>query len=317
METLATSFRLLGDATRLRLLRLVAREELTAGELTQIVSGGQSTVSRHLALLRDAGLVAERKEGRFVFYSLTAEAAREGGPWAGLVAKLAAAEDEYGDVARLADVVRARREDESKSVPGAGKAPFVPGRSWAAWAQALCWLVPPGMRVLDLGCGDGELTLEIARFAAEVVGVDRNPALLARATALAERRGVRNAKFVKGDVHSLEFPDAAFDLVVVAQALHSVERPANALAEAARVLAPGARILVLDLLPHSQEWVREKLHHQCLGFSADEIATLLRGAGFAGVEVERVAARPREPFQVVLAIGLRKVGRSGRRRISR
>jgi ArsR family transcriptional regulator len=317
METLASSFRLLGDATRLRLLRLVAKEELTAGELTQIVSGGQSTVSRHLAMLRDAGLVAERKAGRFVFYSLTPEASREGGPWGGLVAKLCGAEDDHGDVARLADVIRARREDDAKSTEGAGKAPFVPGRSWAAWAQALCWLVPPGMRVLDVGCGDGELTLEIARFASEVVGVDANAALVARATALAAKRGVRNAKFVKGDVHALEFADASFDLVVVSQTLHSLENPAKALTDAARVLAPGSRILVLDLLPHSQEWVREKLHHKCLGFTTDELSTLLHGAGFAGVEVERVAARPREPFQVVLAIGLRKVGRPGRRRISR
>jgi ArsR family transcriptional regulator len=103
----------------------------------------------------------------------------------------------------------------------------------------------------------------------------------------------------------------------VAQTLHSLEQPAQALAEAARVLAPGARILVLDLLPHSQEWVRTKLQHQCLGFSPDEINALLAGAGFAAVDVERVPSRPREPFQVVLAIGLRKVGRPHRRRISR
>jgi SAM-dependent methyltransferase len=317
METLASSFRLLGDATRLRLLRLVAKEELTAGELTQIVSGGQSTVSRHLAMLRDAGLVAERKAGRFVFYSLTPEASRERGPWGGLVARLSGAEDDHGDVARLADVIRARREDDAKSTEGAGKAPFVPGRSWAAWAQALCWLVPPGMRVLDVGCGDGELTLEIARFASEVVGVDRNAALLARGSTLAARRGVANAKFVKGDVSALDFKDGSFDLAVLSQTLHCLERPAKALAEAARVLAPGARVLVVELLPHTHEWVKEKLGHTRLGFTPDELKELLRDAGFAGVEVERVTPKPREPFRVVLGIGLRKVSGARKKRSSK
>ena len=170
---------------------------------------------------------------------------------------------------------------------------------------------------MDLGCGDGALTLEIARFASEAVGVDRNAALLARATTLAARRGVGNAKFVKGDVEALDFKDGSFDLAVMSQTLHCLERPAKALAEAARVLAPGARVLVVELLPHSHEWVREKLGHTRLGFTPDELTKLLRDAGFAGVEVERVAPKPREPFRVVLGIGLRKVRGAGRRRISK
>src|SRR5947207_716930 len=109
MNTIAASFRLLGDATRLRLLRLVAREELTAGELTEIVEAGQSTVSRHLALLRDAGLVRERWEGRFVYYSLAPDAARDDGPWAAALARLADAADRHDDLPRLRDVLRARR----------------------------------------------------------------------------------------------------------------------------------------------------------------------------------------------------------------
>ncbi len=273
-------------------------------------------MSRHLALLRDAGLVRERREGRFAFYSLAPDASA-GGPWAGVVMRLVAEEDAHGDLARLSDVLRARSEDEPEAPEGAGKPPFVPGRSWAAWAQAMTWLVPPGLSVVDLGCGDGALTLEIARFASEVVGVDRNPALVARAASLAARRGFGNAKFVAGDVASLDFKDGSFDLAVMSQTLHCLDEPETALAEAARVLAPGARILVVELLPHSHEWVREKLGHKRLGFPPDELAALLRGAGFAGVEVERVAARPRESFRVALAIGLRKVRGTGRRRISR
>lgn len=314
MDRLAADFRLLGDATRLRLLRLVAREELTAGELTGIVEGGQSTVSRHLALLRDAGLVRERKAGRFVFYALTDEARTPSGSWAGLLAKLLGADDPNGDVARLADVLRERREDDGPAEKSAGRRPFVPGRSWAAWARALSWLVPPGMRVLDLGCGDGALTLEIARFGGQVTGVDESAALVARATALAAKRHVRNVRFVRGDVESLDFDAASFDLVVVSQTLHSLDDPEKALREAARVLAPGARIIVLDLLPHKEEWVRDKLGHRRLGYTPDEIAALLRDAGFAGVEVERAAARPQEPFRVVLGIGMRKVGRQRRRK---
>jgi SAM-dependent methyltransferase len=317
MDRLATTFRLLGDATRLRLLRLVAREELTAGELTEIVDAGQSTVSRHLALLRDAGLLSERWEGRFVFYSLEDAARRGDEPWTGLVERLAASEDPHGDLVRLADVLRERDEAADEPVEGAARPQFVPGRSWAAWAQALCRLIPSGLRVADLGCGDGALTLEIARFATEVVGVDRNGALLARARTLAERRGVGNAKFVKGDLAALDFEDGEFDLAVLSQTLHCLADPKKALAEAARVLAPGARVLVLDLLPHSQEWVREKLGHERLGFAPGELAELLSEAGFAGVEVERSATRPREPFRVVLGIGMRKVSRTKARRASR
>jgi ArsR family transcriptional regulator len=316
MDKAAASFRLLGDATRLRLLRLVAKDELSSGELTEIVEAGQSTVSRHLALLRDAGLVRERWEGRFVFYSLAPDAVA-GGQWAGIVARIVDEDDAAGDLARLADVLRARAEHAEESADGAGKPPFVPGRSWAAWAQALSWLVPQGMRVVDLGCGDGALTLEIARFASEVVGVDRNAALLARATSLAGRRGVSNAKFVRGDVAALDFKDGSFDLAVMSQTLHCLEQPGKALREAARVLAPGARVLVVELLPHSHEWVREKLGHSRLGFAPDDLSKLMHDAGFAGVEIERVAPKPREPFRVMLAIGLRKVGGAGRRRISR
>src|SRR5690349_15221426 len=152
MDSLTAAFRLLSDTTRLRLLRLVAREELTAGELTEIVEAGQSTVSRHVAMLRDAGLVRERREGRFAFYSLAPSAADEGGPWTGHLAAVARADDPHGDLTRLADVLRARGESAEEASEGAAKTPFVPGRSWAAWAQALCWLVPRGMRVLDLGC---------------------------------------------------------------------------------------------------------------------------------------------------------------------
>src|SRR5204863_2578232 len=141
------------------------------------------------------GLVRERWEGRFAFYSLAPDTRRDGADRAGLLARIAGAEDEHGDLVRLADVMRARSEHASEVPEGAGKPPFVPGRSWAAWARALCWLVPPGLRVVDLGCGEGALTLEISRFASDVVGVDRNPALLAKAKALAERREDGNVKF--------------------------------------------------------------------------------------------------------------------------
>src|SRR6185503_2958708 len=111
------------------------------------------------------------------------------------------------------------------SPDGAAKAPFVPGRSWAAWARALTWVVPRDLRALDVGCGDGALTLEIARFAKSVVGIDRNGALVARARALADRRDVGHAKFEKGDAAALRFRADSFDLVVLAQTLHHLDDP--------------------------------------------------------------------------------------------
>ncbi len=308
MKDLALRLRLLGDETRLRVLRLVRREELNAGEIAGVVGIAPSAVSRQIALLRDAGLVVERRAGRFAWFRAAPEI--EGGVLALLGDAVDGADDPHGDLARLDDVRRARRERRFDD--GDARRPFVPGRSWAAWARALTWLVPPGLRVLDLGCGDGALTCELARFAAHVEGVDRSAALVRTARATARRRGARGVTFRAADLLDLPHDPGSFDLAVLSQTLHATE-PAPALAEAARVLVSGGRVLVVDLLPHTEEWVRERLGHTRLGFAPQELQELL-AADFDDVRVERLPARGGDPFRVVLATGVTRAAARARRR---
>jgi ArsR family transcriptional regulator len=315
MDSVAGEFRLLSDPARLRALRVLARQELSAGEVAQVLAVAPSSASKQLAALRDAGLVEERRDGRHVFFRVPA-AARTDARWAPAFARVAEAEDAAGDLPRLDDVLRARRESQAE---GDGARQFVPGRSWAAWARALTLLAPPGLRVLDVGCGDGALALELSRFASEVVGIDRREAAIRAARARAERRASARATgtrrrappaapqvtFAVADAEAPGLPDASFDLAVFSQVLNAVADPARALAAAHAALVPGGKVLVLDLLAHREAWVRERLGHRRLGFGPADLASLLRGAGFADVRVERVAGRGGEPFKVLLASGVR------------
>lgn len=309
MNEIATGLRVLSDETRLRTLRVLRREELNAGELARVLGLAASAVSRQVATLRDAGLVVERRAGRFSYYRAAADATALDGLWGLLGDRVAGAQDEHGDLARLEDVRRARRE-RALAGDGSGRR-YVPGRSWAAWARAVSLLVPSGLRVVDLGCGDGALALEIARFARSVVGVDRDAAALRRARARAAESGGR-VTFRSADIAALPLETGTFDVAVLSQTLHLVDDPAAVVAEAVRVLTPGGRLVVLDLLPHDEEWVHERLGHVRRGFSAEAMRALLRDAGLRDVRVERMPARDGEPFRPLLATGLRVATRKTR-----
>ena len=306
MNTVAAGLRLLGDATRLRALRVLRREELNAGELGSVLGLAPSAVSRQVSQLREAGLVVERRAGRFSYYRAAVDDGAVDGLWGLLGARLDAADDEHGDLARLADVRRARRE-RALSGDGSGRR-YVPGRSWAAWARAVSLFVPAGLRVLDLGCGDGALSREIARFAGHVVGVDRDRAALTRARAAARRAGLSTVTFRAADIEALPQGDATFDVAILSQTLHVTPAPAAAVREAARVLVPGGRLIVLDLLPHDEPWVHERLGHLRRGFTVEEMTALLEGAALRDVRVERMPARGGEPFRPLLASGVRRGG---------
>ena len=205
MQRASSLFRLLADGTRLRLLRVLAQDRFNVSELTGILGVAQSGVSRHLGLLKEAGLVVEEREAGFVYYRLSDEG-RVQRPGAALGA------------ARLA-VCRVRRLTTpcARTRPGCRKCcgcarrasrrhgdvrQLVPGRSWAAWARALGHLLPP-LDVADIGCGEGYLTLEMARWARTVFGIDRSDMVLERAKALADRRRVTNVQWKKGDLARL------------------------------------------------------------------------------------------------------------------
>jgi len=303
MKGPATLFRLLGDPTRLRLLRLLAQDRFNVTELTSVLAMAQSGVSRHLGLLRDAGLVVEEPEAGFVYYTLAPGVRETHAPLLSLIdSQFAAASRDRmlaEDDARLQEVLRLRKENFDTH---GDTRQLVPGRSWAAWARALGHLLPP-VDVVDIGCGDGYLTLEAARWARSVVGIDRSDAVLERAKELAERRGVSNVQWKKGDLARLPLRDHSVDIALLSQALHHAGEPERAIAEAVRVLRPGGRVLILDLREHDQAWVRQRFGDRHLGFSRASLEALLAGSGLDDVRVQTGAHKTSDPFTVVVASG--------------
>jgi ArsR family transcriptional regulator len=307
MKGTGALFKLLSDEARLRLLRLLAVHDLRLNvtELTAILGLAQSGVSRHLGLLKDAGLVLEERWGGFTYYKVSPEAqnGRFPGLWPHLEAQFNAAGADpavRADEARLQEVLRLRKENFETH--GTGQHQMVPGRSWAAWSRALGLLLPP-LTVADLGCGEGYLTLEAARWAKRVVAIDRSNQVLARARSLASRRGVKNVVWKRGEIERLPLEDATIDVALLSQALHHAADPPLAVREAARVLRPGGRLLVLDLRAHDQGWVREELGDRWPGFADEELARMLKGAGLQDVVVRVGARLTGDPFTVLIACG--------------
>ena len=311
MREASALYRLLGDEARLRLLRMLRRERLNVTELTGILGLAQSGVSRHLGLLKEAGLVVEERDAGYTYYRLAPALERDGYRtiWAGLDEQFDRADADpavRADDARLQEVLRLRKEnfDTHGGADTRDARQLVPGRSWAAWSRALGLLLPP-LRVADLGCGEGYLTIEAARWAARVTAVDRSATVLERAKGLARRRRVSNVVWKRGELEKLPIRDASVDVALLSQALHHAHDPGAAVAEAARITVPGGRVLVLDLRTHSEEWVRAKLGDRRLGFGDDELAGLMTAAGLGDVRVAVGARKPGDPFTVLIAAATR------------
>ena len=304
----AALLRLLGDDARLRILRVLRAERLNVGELTGIVGLAQSGVSRHLGLLKDAGLVAEQREGGFTYFQAVPAGAANGA--AALGPFLDAHFETFGrtaagraDDARLAEVRRVRKENfDAHAGPDTKARQLVPGRSWAAWSRALGLLLPP-LRVADLGCGEGYLTIEASRWASTVVAIDRSAAVLDRARALGRRRRARNVEWMRGELEQVPLDDESVDVVMLSQALHHANDPARAMAEAARIAVPGGRVLILDLRQHDERWVKEKLGDRALGFTEQALRQLLVNAGLTDVRTAVGASKAGDPFAVLIASG--------------
>jgi ArsR family transcriptional regulator len=302
----AALFRLLGDSTRLRLLRVLAQDRFNVSELTSILDVAQSGVSRHLGLLKDAGLVREEREAGYVYYCLADEGRNNGQSplWALLDAQFAEGAGDRlvrEDEVRRQEVLRLRKENFETH---GDTRQLVPGRSWAAWSRALGHLLPP-LDVADIGCGEGYLTLETARWARRVIGIDRSSEVLARAKALAARRRVGNVTWKKGDLLRIPLGDGTVDVALLSQTLHHTPDAAGGLAEAVRILRPGGRLLVLDLREHEEAWVRARFGDQRLGFSSVELEGLLRGAGLNHVRLQIGTQKTGDPFVVLIASGVK------------
>ena len=279
-------FRALADPTRLRIVALVRRMELSVGELADVLAQSQPRVSRHVKILGAAGIVSRHKEGAWVFLTL-------GDP--AHVAPLLAGIDRWGagsadgDMARLAHV-RALRAAAANAWFETNAAQWDRLRVLHAddtlvESAILSALGPrPVGRLLDIGTGTGRMIEVLGPRATTATGVDLSPAMLRLARGRIEAGGLCSAEVRLGDMGALPFGDGGFDTVVLHQVLHFAQSPAAVLAEAARVLAPGGRLLVADFAPHGREELRRDHAHARLGFAEAAIVDWLAAAGVqAGV----------------------------------
>jgi len=291
MEQLSQSFRALGDPTRLRILRLLSEAPLNVTELVSVVGVAQPSVSHHLSRLRRLGLVREERQSGFTYYSLAVDAKDVRWP---LIQLAREGDDGSGDRARLTDLLREREDRQALN-----ERLLEPGQSWFLWASALGSLLPP-LVAADFGCGTGALSVEIARWAKRVIAIDRSRAALDQAKERAEREGLANIQFLRQDLHRLSLADAELDLVVISQSLHHVQEPPAVLREASRILKPGGRLIVLELMPHEEKWVLEQLGHRHLGFEPADLERILKDLAFDRVVRVSHDRFGRSPFRVFM-----------------
>jgi ArsR family transcriptional regulator len=335
MPSIVKILRVVADPNRLRILLLLRVEELSVAELQEILVMGQSTLSTHLSQLKQAGLVEDRRTGKNNLYRLVAQPLeeRETGrvlyqgttsvvpqrpenkeralaPEGNLLDQLldrAAAEitETAADQAEMRRVLK-KRQDKMRaffdSVAGRLGRDYVPGKSWKSLAEALLRLMPP-LVVADLGAGEGSSALLLAQRAKRVIAVDSSAKMIDVGREQARRNAVTNIEFRLGDIEEVPIPTGEVELAFFSQSLHHALHPARALEEAARILIPGGRIVILDLVRHRFEEARELYADEWLGFTESELESMLSAAGFIAIQtsvVDKDADAPQ--FQTLLAV---------------
>ncbi|MEA2613994.1 MAG: hypothetical protein QOI52_1953 [Chloroflexota bacterium] len=295
MPAASEIFRALADPTRLRIVNLLRAMELSVGELAQVLGQSQPRVSRHVRILIDAGLAERRKEGSWVFLNLGPRERVE--PLFSMLDRWIGVEGEdswaIADAARLAAVradraaaaaryfeARARDWDQIRSLHIAeSEVEAAIGRALGGRAVG---------RLVDIGTGTGRMLELFAPAADHALGVDRSPEMLRLARAKLGQAGLAAAELRQGDMYALPLPSGTADTVIIHQVLHYAQQPAGAVAEAARLLVPGGRLLIVDFAPHEREELRESDAHLRLGFADDVMLKYLESAGLQGRVVEHL-----------------------------
>jgi ArsR family transcriptional regulator len=296
VETLS----LMGEESRLRLCALLRERELCVTDLVRVTGISQSRVSTHLGRLREAGFVRDRREGSQVFYALAGDAL-PGTAKAVLDEATSAADPTLeGDLKRLSALDAERRGSLPEAFAGEMERHYSPGRTWQSLALGLAALLRLG-DVLDVGSGDGAAASTIASHCRSLTCIDTSERMIEAAGERLSKHAHVHAQIA--DVHDLPFRAASFDTVLLFHTLTYAERPAQALAECARVLRPGGRVVVLSLDRHDQTEVTAAYGERHPGFSPRTLRTLLSRAGLTVVVSEIACREPKKPhFEVVLAI---------------
>jgi ArsR family transcriptional regulator len=311
MPSIVKILRVAADPNRLRILLLLRGEELSVAELQEILAMGQSTISTHLSQLKQAGLVEDRRTGKSNLYRLSRPAGASGAGGV-LDQLLAEAKKEIPEAAADQAAVRRvlkKRQDKMRSffdsVAGRLGRDYVPGQSWKGVAEALLRLMPP-LVIADLGAGEGAFALLLAQSAKKVIAVDTSAKMIEVGREQARRHGVKNIEFRLGDMEQVPIRGARVDLLFFSQSLHHALHPGRAVSEANRILRPGGRIVILDLVKHRFEEARELYADEWLGFSEAEVEAMLEKAGFTEVQTSVVHKEPETPhFQTLLAVGVK------------
>ena len=302
MEALLVILRALADPSRVRILLLVRRMELSVGEIAAVLGQSQPRVSRHIRILADAGLINRAKEGAWVFVRLGAAA--QAAPVLAMFDALAP-DAGVADQDRLA-VVRAERAAAADAWFAAHaddwdreRSAYVAETAVEAAVMAALGPAPLG-DLLDIGTGTGRMIELLGPRATTALGIDRSPEMLRLARGRIEAAGLSHGAVRRGDMYALPPADGSIDTVIIHQVLHFADDPAAVIAEAARVLAPGGRLLVIDFMPHGREELRSQQRHLRLGFADEQMLEWMAAAGLAG----RVAARLPDPHAIGVTLWL-------------
>lgn len=307
MSEILDIFKALADDGRLRILRAVDQAELSVAELVQALDMPQSTVSRHLKPMREAGLVESRRDGTSVYYNRGPlfEDAGFARILNSRLREIPMANRDAASVERVLELRRRRSRDFFDRMAGQYGTLTEPGGGWHALTAGLA-AGYAGCRVADLGCGEGHLALLLARFAERVVVFDQSePMLQLVAEKAAEARLTDRLELRKGILEELDLSGEAFDAVFLSQVLHHASRPEEVIRRVGDGLKPGGQAVILDLVRHEHEWTREEWADQWLGFDPLELRAWLVAAGMEPLAVESLPGATPD-LSVLMAVG-RKV----------
>ena len=305
MASILKSLRLLADPSRVRIVLLLEREELSVAELQEILAMGQSTISTHLSQLKQAGIVEDRRTGKNILYRLKVFG---NGTQQQVLDVLRHAVKEIPEAAEDREALRLalrRRQDKVRAyfdeLAGKFGRQYVPGRSWQGLAETFLMVMPP-LVIADLGAGEGTVSQLLARRAKKVIAVDNSEKMVEFGAELARAHRVKNLEYRLGDLEDLPVKKGEADVAFFSQSLHHAQHPARALAEAFRIVKPGGRVIILDLLKHHFEEARALYADVWLGFSEVELRRMLSDAGFENISTALVHREAEAPhFETILA----------------